>query len=117
MFCRNCGKEIPDQSETCPACGTAQTITELEYRTGARSPLGAVIKHFRNEPVTRQCALVLEVLGMLLGLGGVIFAIVFPGDAFPVGHRAMLVLGGGALLLGFGIALCHTLGKCRKPEV
>ena len=117
MFCRNCGKEIPELSEKCPICGTAQTITELEYRTGAKSPLGAAVRWFRKEPITRQWTLLLETLGILLGLGGVIFAFAYPGETLPIGERAMLVLAGGGLLLGFAIALCRTLGKCRKPEV
>ena len=117
MFCRNCGKEIPDHSEICPICGGSQTITELEYRTGAKSPAGALFKRYREEPVTRQGAILLEILGILLGFGAVIFAIVYPDVALTIGARALLVLLGGSLALGFGIALCVTLSKCRKPEV
>ena len=114
MFCKNCGKEIPDLSVKCPVCGASQTITEREYRTGAKSPLGALLLQFRKQPVLRQWRIALEILGMLLGLGGIVFALAFPGEALPIGHRAVLVLGGGSILLGFGIALCITLTLCRK---
>lgn len=117
MFCRSCGNKIPDSSEICPKCGTPQSITELEYRTGARSPAGAVVLRFRNEPLTRRSALVLELLGMLLGLGGILFAVLYPDVMLSVGDRALLCILGGAGLLGFGIALCMTLEKCGKPEV
>jgi uncharacterized membrane protein len=28
MYCRNCGKQIPDNSKFCPECGAAQVIFE-----------------------------------------------------------------------------------------
>ena len=117
MFCRSCGKEIPDHSKICPKCGTPQSITELEYRTGARSPVGAAVLRFRKQPAVRQGALVLELLGILLGFGGVLFAVLYPDVSLTIGDRALLCILGGTALLGFGIALCTTLEKCGKPEV
>lgn len=114
MFCKNCGKQIPDLSAKCPVCGASQTITEREYRTGARSPLGALWLQYRRQPVLRKWRIALELLGMLLGLGGVLFALLYPYDTLSVGHRAMLVLGGGTILISFGITLCITLTLCRK---
>ena len=117
MFCRNCGKKIPDESENCPICGCPQSITEIEYRTGARSRAGAAVLRFQEEPYERQAAIALELLGLLLGTGGILFAALYPGSDLTIGIRAVLVMLGGAILLGFGIALCSTLAKCRKPEV
>ncbi len=115
MFCKNCGKQIPDHSELCPLCGSAQSITELEYRTGARTPAGALLKSFRREPATRQAAIILEILGILWGVVWMVFAIIAGGEDFSFA-RALLLMGGGGLSLGFGLALTCSLAKCRKEE-
>ena len=117
MVCLNCGKEIPDHTEICPKCSTSQSITELEYRTGAKSHAGAAVLRFREEPATRQGAMILELLGILLGFGGILFAVLYPDAALIVGHRALLCVLSSAIMLGFGVALCVTLSKCHKAEV
>ena len=117
MFCRSCGQKIPDKSERCPVCGTVQSITEREYRTGSKSRAGAAVTHFRELSVYRQAALILETLGALSGLGGILFAELHPDAAFTVGLRAVVCLLGIAMLLGFGIALCVTLSKRSDREV
>ena len=58
---------------------------------------------------------------MLLGLGGVLFALLYPYDTLSVGHRAMLVLGGGTILISFGITLFSVVygiisGNKQKGE-
>ena len=117
MFCRSCGKQIDDNAELCPHCGTPQRITELEYRTGAKSHAGAVLLQFRELPVTTQGILILELLGILLGTGGILFAALYPDASFQIGLRAILFVLSGASLLGFGIALCVTLAGCHDSEV
>lgn len=117
MFCRNCGKKIPDHSEACPLCGTVQAITERQYRTAAGSRAGAALLRIQDGPAVRKTALVLEILGILLGTGGILFALLYNGADLSVGERAILVLLGGALALGFGIALCATAAKFLKQEV
>ena len=109
MFCRSCGKEIPDGSVKCPACGISQTITEIEYQTGAKSPLGAALRRFREQSALMQAKLVLEGFGVLIGVAAVIFSLIYPGDAFTFSARAVIVLLGLFGALGFGLLLCHTL--------
>lgn len=109
MFCRSCGKEIPDGSVKCPACGVSQSITEIEYQTGAKSPLGAALLRFREQPALMQAKLVLEGVGILIGVAAVIFSLIFPGEAFTFGTRTVVVLLGLFGALGFGLLLCHTL--------
>lgn len=31
MYCRNCGKEIPDDSNVCPYCGISQNVEGVHY--------------------------------------------------------------------------------------
>ena len=114
MFCRSCGKEIPDGSAKCPACGVSQTITEREYQTGARSPMGAAFRRFQREPAVRRVKLVLEGIGLLAGIGADAFALLVPGELM---QRAILVLLGTCAALGFGILLCHTLEQRSGSEV
>ncbi len=111
MFCRSCGKKIPDHSEKCPICGASQSITEREYRTGSRSRAGAFLVWFRKEPAARQAAMILEWIGILLGLGGILFAAFYPDAALTVGDRAVLAVVSGAVMLGFGITFCVSLGS------
>ena len=117
MFCRSCGKNIPEGSDKCPVCGAVQTITELEYQTGAKSRAGAAVQRFREEPAARQIMLLLEIIGILLGISAVLFALLFPGVQLGFGHRTLLVLLGGTASLGFGILLCRTLLSCGGSEV
>ena len=117
MFCRSCGKKIPDRSGNCPVCGASQSITEREYRTASKSLPGSAVTHFRELPAFRQAALILETLGVLSGLGGILFAELHPDASFSVGLRAVTCLLGIAMLLGFGIALCVTLSKSSDREV
>lgn len=47
MFCRMCGEQIPDNSETCPVCGEEQHITttgETEKGEGTDKALIKVLK-------------------------------------------------------------------------
>ena len=117
MFCRSCGKKIPNGSELCPHCGTSQSITELEYRTGSKSRAGAAVMRFREMPVFRQAILILESLGMLSGLAGILFAVLYPDPAFTIVLRAILGLLGCAVMNGFGVALCVSLSGSTDREV
>lgn len=117
MFCRSCGKEIPDDSVKCPACGIVQTITEIEYQTGAKSPLGAAFRRFREKPAVIRAKLILEGIGILVGVAAEVFAMVCPGDAFTFGARAVVVLLGLFGILGFGLLICNTLEHSGRTEV
>lgn len=50
MYCRNCGKEIPDGSSFCPECGASQrddvqvqNVRTVESKTNTKSIVGLVI--------------------------------------------------------------------------
>jgi len=43
MYCRNCGKQIPDDSRFCPECGAAQVIFEDRQAPHADSTRGGSI--------------------------------------------------------------------------
>lgn len=117
MFCRNCGKRIPDGSAFCPVCRTSQSITEREYRAAVKNSAGAAVKRFREQSDLRKAVLVLEVIGVLTGLGGILFAFLCQDPMLTIGIRAMLCLLGAAISLGFGIALCVTLIRSERQEV
>lgn len=47
MFCRKCGEQIPDNSETCPVCGEEQhrtTTEETEKGEGAGKTAEKILK-------------------------------------------------------------------------
>ncbi len=117
MFCKNCGKEIPDQSPKCPACGASQTITELEYRTGSKTHAGAAMRKFLDHSRAWQALLILEGLKAVLGFAAILFALLSPDETFLIGHRAILALLGGTILLNAGASFCRQLLRGQKPEV
>ena len=41
MFCKQCGKDIPDDSVFCKGCGTRQTGQGAETQPGAPAPFDA----------------------------------------------------------------------------
>ena len=45
MFCRHCGKQIPDDSKFCPGCG-AETALENAEPVAARAPEAAPVPAF-----------------------------------------------------------------------
>ena len=117
MFCRSCGKKIPDRSENCPVCGASQSITEREYRAGSKRRASTALTRFRELPAFRRAVLILEGLGVLSGLGGILFAVLYPDPAFTTGLRTILCLLAITMLLGFGIALCITFSHGTDEEV
>lgn len=40
MFCRNCGKEIPDDAEFCPECGTETAAGAVQSAGGTQDSIG-----------------------------------------------------------------------------
>ncbi len=70
MFCRYCGKEMPDDSSFCSSCGSKVdgTSANKEPRYTSYEPYGAEPK----KPSTLGPVL----LGMFLGILGVIIAVI-----------------------------------------
>jgi predicted amidophosphoribosyltransferase len=44
MYCKNCGRELPDDANYCPSCGAPQRLdVHLDHdfvKTGSSNPLG-----------------------------------------------------------------------------
>lgn len=72
MFCRKCGVQIPDDSETCPVCGEEQyrtTTEEMEKGEGAGKTAEEILKGAGKA--------VAKVVGpILIGAGSAIAAMV-----------------------------------------
>ena len=43
MYCKNCGKEIPDGSKFCPECGTDQTVSEPKQEESSKVVMKPII--------------------------------------------------------------------------
>lgn len=91
MFCRNCGKEIPDGATFCPHCGKENDKISNENKTQV-----SVVKK-------KDMILALIISFILMGLG-----------IFYAGNRKkgliIFIVGIIFNILGFGIPICSVIG-------
>lgn len=87
MFCEKCGTQIPDNSQFCPACGTASAAPAA---TDATPALAAPTKK-RAVPIT-----VTFVLALLILLGSIVVPLAKPVEEVPVLSGVMSVTMGEA---------------------
>lgn len=85
MYCRNCGKEIPADSNVCPYCGISQNIEGVRY-------------------VSDKNKVAAGLLGILLGGLGI--------HKFYLGYKkeGIITIIISVLTLGIGAAVMGTIG-------
>lgn len=75
MFCRKCGEQIPENSESCPVCGENQGITMTTEETekggngGAGKIAGKILKAAAGTAVTIIGSIVVPIVGEEVGKG------------------------------------------------
>ena len=95
MFCRNCGKEIPDDSVKCPDCG--QEIKREQPQTNKKDALSFLEKLHH----CTMTALLLSALSVILFIFEIVFMAKNP--LFASVRTLLIYLGiGGVLLSSIG---------------
>lgn len=52
MFCKYCGKELPDDAKFCPECGTSVDVVATEQGSNASAALNSNSQEVPPQPVT-----------------------------------------------------------------
>ncbi len=105
MFCRDCGKTIPDDSAFCPECGAKlATAPAGEFAAVAAAPAA---------PVSSGMNIGIIVASLFIPIVGLIMGFIYLRDSHPAKKKAgrtWLWVGGGAAVFWILASLSNTGG-------
>ena len=77
MYCRNCGKEISDETRFCPACGTKQFEESSQTRNASYDdPFTTSCEATEIEDKPAKCWSVFAKVGKILGIVSIAIAVI-----------------------------------------
>ena len=107
MYCRQCGKEINEDTQFCPACGAKQFEEANQSRSSYNDPFDTTATAEVEKPA--KCWYVFALIGKILGIVSLCVSLI-PGYGLAVGIPGIVMSCLGRKAVGDGAERNSSLG-------